>query len=154
MKKKLFVTLLTLSMLLSYAAPSGFAEEKNVRSEMIEAAKEHLGTPYKKAGTTPKGFDCSGFVLYIYKQFDISLPRVSADQAKAGQAVEKEDLLPGDIVYFKQTPTSRVSHSGIYIGDNEIISSTSSHGIKIDSLSSKSYWGKRYAGARRVLDAE
>lgn len=152
MKKKITCMLLTLCTLLSFAVPSGFAQEKDIRNSVVESTQDYKGTPYKYGGTTPAGFDCSGFVLYIFKKFDIKLPRVSGDQAKAGEAVEKDDLLPGDIVYFKETPKSKVFHSGIYIGDNEFISSTSSDGIRIDSLDDPYYWGKRYAGARRVIE--
>lgn len=150
MKKKLLCTLIAFCALLSFTAPTGHAEEIS-RDSLVETSQEYLNTPYKYGGTTPAGFDCSGFVLYIFKKFDISLPRRSADQAKAGEAIEKDDLLPGDIVYFKDTPKSKVSHSGIYIGNNEFISSTTSDGIRIDSLDDPYYWGKRYAGARRVI---
>ncbi|WP_170289679.1 C40 family peptidase [Cytobacillus depressus] len=150
MKKKIVCTFIALCALLSFAVPNGQAQE-NTRASLVKISQDYLKTPYKYGGTTSAGFDCSGFVLFIFKKFDISLPRRSADQATAGKAVKKEDLQPGDIVYFKNTPKSNVSHSGIYIGSNKFISSTTSHGIRIDSLNDPYYWGKRYAGARRVL---
>ncbi len=151
MKKRIISAILTMCIILSFAVPEGFAEEKDLRDELTAAAQEYIGSPYKLGGTTSAGFDCSGFVQYIFKKFEMSLGRTSRDQAKEGTDVKKKDLLPGDIVYFKQTPNANVSHSGIYIGSDEFISSTTSDGVRIDSLDG-GYWGERYAGARRVIE--
>ncbi|WP_390629023.1 C40 family peptidase [Bacillus litorisediminis] len=88
-------------------------------------------------------------MLYVFNQFDIELPRTSAEQFEKGTYVEKSKLKPGDLVFFKNTYKPGISHAGIYVGDNKFISATSSKGVQIVSLSN-SYWGPRYAGAKRL----
>jgi peptidoglycan DL-endopeptidase CwlO len=122
------------------------------QEEVVRIAKSNLGVPYVWGGTTPKGFDCSGFMTYVFGKVGIDLPRTSSEQySRAGVKVSKSDLQPGDLVFFEKTYSKAgVTHAGIYIGNNEFISATSSKGIKIDSLSS-TYWGPKYYGAKRVL---
>lgn len=122
--------------------------------EVVNIAKQYIGAPYKYGGTTPSGFDCSGFVIYVFNKVGIQLPRTSADQYTVGTAVSKANLEPGDMVFFEKTMSkSGVTHAGIYVGNNQFISATSSSGIKVDSLSS-SYWGPKYVGAKRILKEE
>lgn len=120
-------------------------------ADVVNAAKAQLGVRYVYGGTTPAGFDCSGFTSYIFRSFGIQLPRTSAAQYNVGTKVAKANLAPGDLVFFSGTAgKAGITHVGIYIGDNQFISATTSKGIKIDSLSSK-YWGPKYVGATRVL---
>ncbi|RFU69554.1 hypothetical protein D0469_09220 [Peribacillus saganii] len=119
---------------------------------LLEYAKSFQGVPYKMGGSTPSGFDCSGFLIYVFKEIGISLPRTAAEQYNIGTKVERDDLQPGDLVFFSNTYKPGISHSGIYVGDNSFISATSSKGIDIVSLSN-SYWGPKYAGAKRVITA-
>lgn len=117
--------------------------------KIIATAKRYIGVPYVWGGATPSGFDCSGFVQYVFKAHGIVLPRTSKEQYTVGKYVSKANLRPGDLVYFN-TSGSGVSHLGIYIGNNQFIHSSSSKGVTITSLSN-SYWSARYLGARRVL---
>lgn len=110
-----------------------------------------LGTPYVWGGTTAAGFDCSGFILYLLKKFNVDdLPRTSQSQAKVGTPVAKDNLRPGDLVFFNTIGTG-ISHAGIYLGDNEFAHSSSSKGVRISKLSD-SYYKGRYVTARRVVD--
>jgi peptidoglycan DL-endopeptidase LytE len=112
---------------------------------IIETAKAHLGTPYVWGGESPGGFDCSGFIQYIFGQFGYSLPRTVADQWNATVPVEKPSV--GDLVFFT-TYKAGPSHLGIYLGDGNFIHS-GNNGVEISNISG-SYWQKRYLGARRV----
>lgn len=133
-----------------YSAPPEAAEEVvDTTPAVIEKAREYLGTPYQWGGTTPSGFDCSGFIRYVFLSEGIELPRTSASMYdEAGTSVS--ELKEGDLVFFSITKNFSISHVGVYIGNNEFISSTTSSGVKVDSLNSK-YWGPRYVGAKRVL---
>lgn len=119
---------------------------------VVEYAKQYLGYKYVSGGATPaKGFDCSGFTSYVYKNFGISLNRTSSDQIKNGVAVDKNDLQLGDIVLFNNDANTRIGHVGIYVGNGNFIhASNPSDGVKITTLTS-GYYAKRYVGARRVI---
>ena len=117
-------------------------------SQILSTAKEFLGVPYIWGGTTPAGFDCSGFTRYVFARQGITLPRVSVDQYGVGTSVAFNNLIPGDLVFFKLTSGKIVSHVGIYIGNGKFISATSSKGITISSFTP--YWAKAYVGAKRV----
>ncbi|MCM3789199.1 C40 family peptidase [Domibacillus indicus] len=114
----------------------------------IAEAKEHIGTPYQFGGTTPAGFDCSGFIQYVHKQTGYSLPRTAADMYKKGQAVSKANMEPGDLMFFT-TYKKGASHVGIYLGNNQFIHASSSKGVTIDQTSN-SYWSKRYIGSKTL----
>lgn len=133
----------------SASALSGTSSGTTTAQKIITTAKKYIGVPYKWGGTSPSGFDCSGFVQYVFKAHGITLPRTSQQQYKVGTAVSKANLKPGDLVFFN-TSGSGVSHLGIYIGDNQFIHASTSKGVTITSLSN-SYWSARYIGARRVL---
>jgi cell wall-associated NlpC family hydrolase len=116
-----------------------------------------MGQPYKWGGTGDNGgFDCSGLIQYAYAQHGITLPRRSADQAKAGRAVAKrvDALAPGDILTFARSGT-RISHVGLYLGDGRFIHSASK-GVQVSVLSAEDpygrWWWKRWMGARRVVE--
>ncbi|MFC0213997.1 NlpC/P60 family protein [Paenibacillus chartarius] len=115
---------------------------------LIETAKSLTGIRYAWGGTTTAGFDCSGFVNYVYSQYGINLPRTSREMlASSGTPAASSDLRQGDLVFFT---IGRISHVGIYLGNDAFISATSTHGIHIDSLTS-SYWGPKFVGAKRVI---
>ncbi|MHB8077122.1 C40 family peptidase [Desulfosporosinus fructosivorans] len=116
--------------------------------KLISRAMSLQGVPYLWGGTTRDGFDCSGFVQYVFKASGVSLPRTSFEQYKVGTPVSRDQLKPGDLVFFT-TYKPGASDVRIYIGGGRTLGSAS-EGVGIHSLSD-SYWSKRYIGARRVL---
>ncbi len=131
------------------SAPSS-AESLASGEKIVETARQYLGCAYVYGGMSPSGFDCSGFVNYVYAEcgYD-NLQRVADDIAREGQWVAKEDLQPGDIVCFHNAGSSYIGHVGIYIGNGEFIhASTTKTGVIISSLDSDWYVA-RYDCARR-----
>lgn len=124
------------------------AQRDALVEKLIDTAKSYIGTPYVYGGSTPSGFDCSGFVQYVYGQIGISLSRTSYTQAKEGTQVSYENLMPGDIVCFG---SGSISHVGIYIGDGRFIHSPrTGYTVCIAPLSGGSYNG-RFQFARRII---
>jgi cell wall-associated NlpC family hydrolase len=122
---------------------------------VLNTAEDYLGVPYVWGGTTPRGFDCSGFVQYVYRRHGVELPRTSRQQAVVGMAVSAtiSALRPGDLMFFA-TNGRRIDHVAIYAGDNEIIhSSSSGGGVGYDNLSSSrgSWFANHHVATRRVL---
>ena len=117
--------------------------------EVLTYANTFTGVPYKFGGTTPAGFDCSGYIRYVFQKIGFDMPRQADEQYTVGKKVEKNNLQPGDLVFF-ETYEPGISHSGIYIGDGQFISATSSSGVAVADIDD-SYWGPRYVGAKRVL---
>jgi cell wall-associated NlpC family hydrolase len=102
--------------------------------QIVAIAQRYMGVPYVYGGASPSGFDCSGLVQYVFNQVGISIPRVAADQSKGGQAVSRDNLQPGDLVFFG----SPISHVGIYIGNGQYINAPKTGDVvKISSLSSR-----------------
>lgn len=117
--------------------------------KIIQTGRQYLGVPYAWGGTSPSGFDCSGFTHYVLLNNNIIIPRTTSLQYDQGTPVTKSQLKPGDLVFFS-TYAPGPSHVGIYIGDNQFIHSSSSKGVIISSLSN-SYYVQRYIGARRIV---
>jgi len=118
-------------------------------SSLLATASSMMGTRYRWGGTSRSGVDCSGFTTVTFKKHGVSLPRTSIAQSRTGKAVSKDNLKPGDLVFFK-TRGNRVSHVGIYKGDGKFIHASSGKGrVTVNSLND-GYYANRYAGARRV----
>ena len=112
-----------------------------------EVARTLLGVPYRSGGTSPQtGFDCSGFVQYVYAAVGVTLPHYSGSQWNLGRPVDTDRLIPGDLVFFDQA-----SHVGIYIGDGFFVHAPhTGTRVRVDAVSS-SWYGATYDGARRVV---
>ena len=135
------------------ATPGEDASREPSRQDIVRFAKTFVGTPYRSGGTSYKGVDCSGLAFVVYREFDIRLPRTSLDQSRAGVPVDRSDLKPADLVFFKTSRRGSVSHVGIYVGrGNFIHASTGERKVRIDTLSDD-YYRTRYMGARRVLES-
>lgn len=120
-----------------------------INRRVISHAMQYIGVPYVFGGTSPYGFDCSGYVQYIFAHAGINLPRTADAQYEVGTPVSTTDLMPGDAVFFT-TYTYGASHVGIYLGDGNFIHASSSRGVTISSLSS-AYYSTHYIGARRMM---
>ena len=122
---------------------------------LLDRGKTLLGTPYQYGGSSRKtGFDCSGFVGFVYKEeLGIKLPRTTGELLKMdAPVIARSDLEPGDLILFNDRGRGRVTHVGIYMGDDEFIhaSSKRSGGVRVDKLSNR-YWNASYLQAKRVL---
>ncbi|MEH6943083.1 C40 family peptidase [Bacillus sp. JJ722] len=150
---KKFLALLMAVILAFSLIPANGQAATYTGKDVVNIANKYLGVPYKFGGTTPDGFDCSGYLIYVFNQVGISLPRTSEDQYnKAGVSVDKKDLQVGDLVFFSNTYKPGISHAGIYVGDNNFISATNS-GVVVASLDN-TYWKPKYTGAKRVLNTD
>lgn len=145
--KKLAGLVLSAALFCSIQVGTVFAE-----TPLSAAVNDGLGAPYKWAGTTKKGFDCSGYTAWVFAKFGIELPHSSKAQAEMGTAVKKEDLKAGDLVFFN-TSGKGISHVGVYVGGGLFYHSATDEGVTITKLDDK-YYAKRYVEARRILSDE
>ncbi len=108
------------------------------------------GTPYRNGGADPAGFDCSGFVWYVFSQHGVQLPRTVSEQFRAGSHVDARDLRAGDLVFFDTTNAHAATHVGISIGGDEFVHAPSSAGqVRVERLGS-TYGAPRFVEARRL----
>lgn len=122
--------------------------------ERLRAAERRWhGTPYRWGGTSTEGVDCSGYVKVTYRdEFDLDLPRTTADQVQAGRPVSRDSLQAGDLVFFL-TYGKKTRHVGIYLGEGEFAHASTSYGVTISRLTNP-YWNQAYWKARRLLPTE
>jgi len=145
-----FCVIFAMSLLLLVTPFIGKAEASSSDSaSLIDTAASLQGIKYAYGGTTTAGFDCSGFVTYVFNQHGIKLSRTSSGMYASGTKVNKEDLQAGDLVFFN-TSGKGVSHVGIYVGDGKFTHASTSKGVRTDKLNDPHYWGKRYVGAKRI----
>lgn len=137
----------------SDSSSSGSTSSANgTRQEIIDYAADLLGCKYVYGGTSPSGFDCSGFTQYVFAHFGVSLSHSSATQYSNSVRIKKSELKPGDLVFFSQTSgSSKVGHVGIYVGDGQFIHAASpGKGVRYDGLDD-TYYVNHYIGCGRVL---
>ncbi|WP_407084075.1 C40 family peptidase [Tellurirhabdus bombi] len=136
-----------------------FYEQIPLVSDLIGFAKKHLSSRYRSGGSSPRGFDCSGFTRFCFNKFGILLPHSSSAQGGVGVAVEKDGAQPGDLIFFKghSRQGSRIGHVGLIvevIGDRiKFIHSAWNGGVRYDWLHAD-YYHNRFVGIRRVASAE
>ena len=119
-------------------------------SSLLQTAKSYIGVPYKFGGTTPKAFDCSGYLQYVLARNGITIPRTADEQNKLGlRTKSSQQLVPGDLVFFT-TYAPGASHCGIYLGDGDFIHASSSKGVRVDNLSN-SYWAPKFLGGKHIV---
>ncbi len=136
----------------AFQAPSPSATDTS--AELLLHALAFIGVRYQNGGTSPDtGLDCSGYVRHVFKEaIGVLLPRNAADMGERGEAVQRNKLQPGDLVFFN-TLQRAFSHVGIYLGDHRFIHApTTGKAVQISSMSS-SYWSRRYDGGRRIAAA-
>ncbi len=124
------------------------------RKKLLEDAKYFKGGKYVWGGTTPQGFDCSGYVQYLYKKHNVNLPRTAWAQSKRGEPVDINDLQKGDLLFFL-TDKKRgipVTHVGIYLGDGQFIHAASKKKGIIISPVHNGYYSKKFVSAKRVIN--
>ncbi len=146
----------TVLMLAGCSTPPRLAQsdpslEAQQRADIVLVAQQMIGAPYRSGGTTPRGFDCSGLVLYTYRQAGIqNLPRTTAALFRRAQPVPLDDLLPGDLLFFEINGPG-VLHVGIYQKGNAFIHApVSGKQVSVETLNS-GYWRKRLVRAGRLL---
>jgi len=146
-------TVATIMILLLFFIPAALFTA-DVHTDIILRAEEQIGNGYCRGGTSPPCFDCSGFICYLLQPHINNLPRTSRDMANYGSQVRRNELLPGDLVFFATTSSVGViSHVALYIGQNSVIHAVSDgpvRGVQISSLDSR-YWRNHYHSAARVL---
>lgn len=132
------------------ARPTGAGGAAAVAYGVTGTALSLRGTPYRNGGSDPSGFDCSGFVHYVFAQNGVNVPRTVTDQFHAGRAVDPPQIAAGDLVFFA-TVSAGASHVGISIGGDEFVHAPSGRGeVRVERLSA-AYWSTRFVGAKRVL---
>lgn len=139
----------TYSALMGRSMPEVSRGSNYISRRVVANSMAYIGVPYVFGGTSPSGFDCSGYVRYVFANAGVYLPRTADAQYEVGTPISQGELIAGDLVFFS-TYDYGPSHVGIYLGDGNFINASSSRGVAVDSLYS-SYWGSCYIGARRVL---
>lgn len=135
---------------LNGGVPDDFTNSAEKGQKIVDMAMKYMGVPYVWGGTSPRGFDCSGLVYYVYKECGYTINRTAASIYDNGTYVEKEKLQVGDAICFSSYSSS-IGHVGIYIGDGQFIHASSGSGRVIISGLDENYYSRRYVGARRIV---
>jgi cell wall-associated NlpC family hydrolase len=145
---------LSLSANAAFAAPDAAPASSLVLApgaQVANLAEQYVGTPYRWGGSSPAGFDCTGFVMWVYSQFGVDLPHNEAGQLASGASVPADDLQPGDVLVFANTYRRGLSHVGIYVGNGQFVHAADErHGVTVSNLWD-GYWGPRFVAASRAI---
>ena len=128
-----FLKVYTYAALLGKSMPAFSSTTNSIARRVVSDSMNYLGVPYVFGGTTPNGFDCSGYVRYVFANAGVYLPRTADAQYEVGYSVSTSELMPGDLVFFS-TYEPGASHVGIYLGDGDFINASSSQGVSVASL--------------------
>ena len=146
------------------SSSNAYSSSSKNGNKVVNYAKKFLGVPYVYGGASPSRFDCSGFTMYVFKKFGVSMPHSASAQSRYGKVVNydksssssiKNNLKPGDLVLFLEYSTMKgIGHCGIYIGNGYFIHASSGSGrcVKINCLLPGDYYNKRFCGARRIVN--
>jgi cell wall-associated NlpC family hydrolase len=130
----------------------GAAEPITIQPGVVSLALSLRGTPYRNGGSDLAGFDCSGFVQWVFAQQGLALPREVREQYRVGRDIDTDDVRAGDLVFF-ETVSPGASHVGIALGGGEFVHAPSSRGVVRVERYTCGYWADRWVGARRVTSA-
>ncbi|OIR19318.1 murein DD-endopeptidase MepH precursor [mine drainage metagenome] len=152
MKRLLLVSISLLLAACSTAPTRQFAASDDQVNDLVMYAVSLADTPYRYGGNSAAGFDCSGFVDHVYRHaLGISLPRTSREISQVGTPIKREQLNPGDLVFYN-TQHASFSHVGIYVGDGKFVHAPrSGERVRTEEMQLR-YWQTRYDGARRILN--
>jgi len=149
MKKLLYILILIPVLLLSSCSATRRTTTNETIAKLESEFQQFKNVKYKYGGIDRNGFDCSGFIMTVYKNaFNINLPRTTEEISGLGKRVSKKKLRPGDLVFFR--PSRKYEHVGIFIGKKTFIHSSTSNGV-IKSYLDNPYWKKKYRFAKRIL---
>ena len=140
----------TYAALLGKSMPAVSSTTNSIARRVVSDSMNYLGVPYVFGGTTPNGFDCSGYVRYVFANAGVYLPRTADAQYEVGYSVSTSELVPGDLVFFS-TYEPGPSHVGIYLGNNKMIHASSGAGEVIISDLGSGYYNRVFSWGRRVL---
>jgi hypothetical protein len=147
-----FVSLVAVLLLAATLPMAVRADESpSTGQQVADVAASQIGARYRWGGSSPVGFDCTGFVSWVFREFDLEVPRNEAGQLAAGPAVSPTDLQPGDVLVFANTYRRGLSHTGIYLGEGQFVHAADERrGVMVSALWSD-YWAVRLVGASRPL---
>lgn len=125
------------------------------RKEVTDFAQTFTGTKYRYAGKTPTGFDCSGFVFHVMKEYQLEMAASSSTQELQGVRISSEDAQPGDLLFFRRSKKGRVFHVAMVLSNSDgnlsMVHSTTNRGVVIDNLKESSYWRTKVITARDII---